>query len=178
MYIITGKITENGRDRAYTVYGIKEQRACFMSRKDVKSMLIRDEKFYGLEMNVNAYGNDNIHKTKTSIFWSRIPEMNGKCEPENPKDKDLKVLIGTNGYKEVRHFITANTLGQVFIYNKEEIQEEIRKGNIIGAINADDGRVIVYIKNELSDKWVANLGYERDENSMWRKKAEPTSETK
>lgn len=170
MYIVLGKITENGRDKAYTVYGINEQKACFLPRKEVKNMLINEKKFYGLEMNLNAYGNDNVHKTKTSIFWNRIPEMNGKCEPEDPKDKDLKVVLGTNGYKEVRHFITANTLGQITIYNKEEIQEEIRKNNIIGAINAEDGRVLVYIKNELSDKWVENLGYEKDKDAMWHKK--------
>ena len=36
MYIVLGKITENGRDKAYTVYGINEQKACFLPRKEVK----------------------------------------------------------------------------------------------------------------------------------------------
>jgi len=168
MYIITGKITENKRDRAYTVFGIKEQKSGLLTRQEVKKMMISGEEVLGLNVNLNFNDGYNVHKNR-SFLWKRIPEINGKCEPEDPKDKETQILVGTNGFKEARHFITVNSLGEIKVYSLDEVRQEIDKGHIVGAVNTANKKVIIQIKNELSDEWLQNLGYVKDKNSNWQK---------
>lgn len=172
MYIVVGKITENRRDKAYAVFGIREKKVCIITRKEVKRMLNADYDFFGMELRVNNNCGYNIHKNR-SYYWKRIPEITGKGEPEKEEDKDIKILIGTNGYKEVRHYIVVSPAGKIELLTKEAIKQEIKKDNIIGATYSEDDRILAYINNEISDEWLEELGYEKDEEMMWHKKIEP-----
>ena len=171
MYFITGKITENEKDLAYGVYDMEKQRAMIMSKKATRQLVSAGEVVCGFEKFFNGMqGKIYVRKNKDYI-WKGVPELNGMGAPEDPKDNELQVLIGCNGFKEVKSYITVNSLGVVRIYNKSEIQDEVAKGIIIGASIGDTGHVVTYINEEVSNDWISSLGYKRNEIGLWTKES-------
>lgn len=169
MYFITGKITENEKELAYGLYDTNTQRAMIMSKKATRQLVSAENEVLGFERFFNvSQGKVYVRKNK-EFMWKGLPELNGKGEPENVEDKKMQVLIGSNGFKEVKSYITVNSVGEVRIYTKADMKKELIEGNIIGAALASNEQVMTYVNEEISDEWILKLGYKRNEIGLWAK---------
>lgn len=167
MYIITGKITEEGKDVGYSVYGLNEQRSCILTKKEVRNMLINKQTVFGMSIGEHFSSTRYTFKKCKPYLWAKLPEINGKGEPEREEDKDLQVMLGSNGFKELKVFVTVNTLGEISVYDEEGLKEQIHNGNIAGAVIDKRGKVINYINFDITDQWLMNLGYRRNDDKKW-----------
>lgn len=173
MNIIVGKITEDSKDRAYMLFSVKEQKRRIMTREAVREALIKGEKILGFELNCNTYGRYNLRKSK-SYIWKNMPELNGKGQPETDADGAVEIFIGTNGFKEVKVYVTVNSNGDIRIYSRDNFISRIEKAGdtVIGAglqDTEDSKELNLYIKNMLTDTWMEQLGFKRDEDFNWTK---------
>ena len=167
MYIVTGKITEEGKEKAYSVFGIKEQKTCLVTKKELKQMVKNNADVCGYDILNSAGIKTKTFKKTKKFLWDRIPELTGRLQVENEKDKNLQILVGTNGFKEIKHYITVKPSGEIYVYSENKLKAEIRKNNIIGAVIDTNNRLMLYIHNEINDFWIMKLGYKRDEDGFW-----------
>lgn len=169
MYFITGSIYENGKLAAYGLYNVEKKKAVIMSKKSVKKIVMAGEEVVGfIKYDNNITGLPYVRKHR-GYMWKNLPELNGKGKPEQEEYLHNKVLIGTNGFKEVRQFVTVNSTGEVMVYGLEDFKEELRGNRITGAVLAEDGRILSRARNEISDKWLKDSGFKRDDNLIWKK---------
>lgn len=170
MYFITGRIVENGKLTAYGLYDLNERKATLMSKKSIKNLVVAGREVVGFERYENTFTGLAYARKNRGYMWKNLPDLNGKGEPEKPEDKHNKVLIGTNGFKELREFVTVNSTGEVNVYTSEEFKAELSKDCITGAVLAEDGRILSQVKNEITDKWLKEAGFERGKDKVWFKK--------
>ena len=169
MYFITGKLTENGKETAYSVYDTDKQRSIITGKKPIRQLVENGVNVYGFERFFNGTcGKFSVRKNR-EFLWKQIPELSGIGVPENPEDSDLQVLIGSNGFKEVKHYVTVNSIGIVKVYSKAEVKKEVASGNVIGMI-LDGDRIIPLVTEEITDEWLKSLGYERNDSKQWRRR--------
>ena len=169
MYFITGSIYENGKLAAYGLYNVKEKKAIIMSKRSVKESVLAGEEVVGFvryENTINGLGYVRKHR---GYMWKNLPELNGKGVPEQEEYIHNKVLIGTNGFKEVRQFVTVNSIGEIKVYSAKDFKEELKNDRITGAVLAEDGRILSKVRNEISDQWLKDSGFKRDDDLVWIK---------
>ena len=176
MYIVTGKLLEDSKEVAYGVYDTDKKKAMLMAKEQVKNLVAHGITVIGFEhVYTPSRGSYFVRKSK-NIMWKEIPELNGKGQPVG---KPMEILLGVNGYKEMKSFVTVNSLGGVKVYSKDEMVKKMAKdNNIIGAVLASDERIIPMIKNTVNDIWLIDCGFERGEGLYWqRANSDPTDKT-
>lgn len=174
MNIIIGKIAEDGKDRAYMLYSVEEQKRMIITRDAVKNAMIDGMKIVGFELRQNYYGAYGLHKTK-SYIWKKMPELNGKGKAKTEADEAVEIFIGTNGFKEVKVYVTINASGIIRVYSKDNFirRMETDEYTIIGAaikLDSDQKEIRQDIKNMLTDTWMERLGFERNAEFNWMTK--------
>ena len=169
MFYITGMVVENARTVAYSLYDVDSKKSIIVSSKSVKRMLKDEEEIVGFALYTDYRGKKYVRKNKR-YMWRNLPEINGKGIPEKEEDKDILILIGSNGFKEVKQFVLVNSVGEMVICNMKELQERIKSNKIVGAVVNSLDRILFGNELELDDKWIEEAGFERDCNDMWKKK--------
>ena len=174
MYVITGKILEDSKVVAYGVYDTDRKKAMIMAKEQVNNIVAHGITVIGFEcVYTTARGSYFVRKSK-NFMWRELPELNGKGEP---LDKEKEILLGVNGYKEMKSYVTVNSLGGVRVYSKDEIIDKLSNdNNIIGAVLASDNRIIPMIKNTINDIWLIDCGFERGEGLYWQRVNTNTTE--
>lgn len=176
MYIVLGKISEERKDRAYRLFNYETQEVKLFIRDEIMKILDHKVEITGLQIGYNSYGKINIRKNFHFMWKEGIPELKGDGNVEK-EDRQLKMIIGTNGYKTCKNYVLINPLGEITVYSEEEVKQRIKEGERIVGLKLSSANVVMtYIKKDLSDTWLERLGFIK-EDGLWQRPATSTTES-